>query len=81
MWEMSKIPTLVRTAVCSSMMEEYWTGMFQPAKGTRRAPRAWWAPSSGERFKSDITQATLKVARGLSIRANPRADVSAISRT
>ena len=46
---------LVRTAVCSSMIEVYWTGMFQPAKGTRRAPSARWAASSGECLISEIT--------------------------
>ena len=68
MWEISKMPALVRTAVCSSMIDEYWTGMFQPAKGTRRAPSARWALSSGECFKSDITAATVGGGGGLSIR-------------
>jgi sulfate permease, SulP family len=57
MWEMSKIPALVRTAVCSSMIEEYCTGMFHPAKGTRRAPSARWAPSKRRAFQIGLVSA------------------------
>src|SRR3990170_7509064 len=39
MWETSTRPAAVRTALCSSMMPVYWTGISQPAKGTMRAPR------------------------------------------
>src|SRR5450432_4144992 len=38
MCETSKRPAAVRTARCSSTMPLYWTGISQPAKGTRRPP-------------------------------------------
>ena len=38
MWLTSKRPAAVRTAVCSSVMVVYWTGMSQPPKSTMRAP-------------------------------------------
>ena len=38
MWEMSKMPQVSRTALCSSRMPVYCTGIFQPAKGTILAP-------------------------------------------
>jgi hypothetical protein len=43
MWLTSNSPARVRTAVCSSMMPGYCTGMSQPAKSTMRAPSARWA--------------------------------------
>ena len=42
MWDTSKMPTLDRTAFTSAMTPWYWTGISQPAKGTRRAPAATW---------------------------------------
>lgn len=72
MWEMSNTPTLVRTAVCSSMIEVYWTGIFHPAKGTRRAPNARWALSSGECLISDIADGLCKPAQALSTRVKCR---------
>ena len=47
MWLTSKRPTALRTALCSSMMPEYWTGMSQPPKSTILAPRARWTEFSG----------------------------------
>src|SRR5262245_920733 len=38
MWLMSNKPAAVRTAVCSSMIDVYCTGIPQPAKSTMRAP-------------------------------------------
>ena len=38
MWLTSNRPTALRTAWCSSMMPEYWTGMSQPPKSTILAP-------------------------------------------
>jgi hypothetical protein len=61
MCEISKIPQAVRTAVCSSMIEEYCTGMFQPAKETSLAPRATWALSRGELLISEVTGASMEV--------------------
>ena len=40
MWEISNIPEAERTARCSSIMPEYWTGMNQPPNSTMRAPQA-----------------------------------------
>ena len=43
MWETSKIPTPVRTALCSARMPlGYCTGISHPAKGTSLAPRDLW---------------------------------------
>ena len=47
MWLTSKSPTALRTALCSSMMPEYWTGMSQPPKSTILAPSARWTEFSG----------------------------------
>ena len=38
MWETSKRPAAVRTALCSAMRPEYSTGMSHPPKGTIFAP-------------------------------------------
>src|SRR5687767_924150 len=38
MWETSKSPAAVRTAMCSLMRPAYSTGMSQPPKGTILAP-------------------------------------------
>src|SRR5688572_2216293 len=40
MWLTSNSPARVRTAMCSSVMPEYSTGMSQPANSTIRAPIA-----------------------------------------
>ena len=40
MWLTSNSPARVRTAMCSSTMPEYSTGMSQPPNSTIRAPRA-----------------------------------------
>ena len=37
MWLTSNSPARVRTAMCSSVMPEYSTGMSQPPNGTMRA--------------------------------------------
>ncbi len=47
MWLTSNRPTALRTAWCSSMTPEYWTGMSQPPKSTILAPRARWTALSG----------------------------------
>src|SRR5277367_4716631 len=38
MWEISKTPAASRTALCSSEMLVYCTGICQPPKSTMRAP-------------------------------------------
>src|SRR5262245_12952293 len=40
MWLTSNRPARVRTAMCSSVLPEYSTGISQPAYGTMRAPDA-----------------------------------------
>src|SRR5436190_18916683 len=47
MWLTSKRPAKVRTAWCSSIMPEYWTGISQPPKSTILAPRPRWTEFSG----------------------------------
>ena len=47
MWLTSNTPTAERTALCSSMMPEYWTGMSQPPKSTIFAPSARWTEFKG----------------------------------
>ena len=47
MWLTSNSPTAVRTALCSSMMPEYWTGISQPPKSTILAFNARWTEFSG----------------------------------
>lgn len=47
MWEISKIPQDWRTALCSSIIPVYWTGIFQPAKGTILAPNSTCLGSKG----------------------------------
>ena len=44
------MPAPSRTATCSSRMPAYWTGISQPANGTRRAPAATWRSYSGVRL-------------------------------
>src|SRR5918995_3327420 len=61
MWETSKTPQSLRTARCSGMTPSYWTGISQPAKGTRRAPAAACRPWSGVR-RSVCTALTLTTA-------------------
>src|SRR5687767_10081549 len=47
MWETSKSPAAVRTAMCSLMRPAYSTGMSQPPKGTILAPLSRCAEFSG----------------------------------
>src|SRR5450756_643434 len=47
MWLTSKTPTAWRTALCSSMIPEYWTGMSHPPKSTILAPSARWTEFRG----------------------------------
>src|SRR5450759_5525841 len=47
MWLTSKTPTALRTALCSSMIPEYWTGMSHPPKSTILAPSARWMEFRG----------------------------------
>src|SRR3954470_4206664 len=68
MWLTSKIPTRSRTALCSSRMPAYCTGISQPANGTSRAPAATWRSWRGVRFSvsvpEDIGVLTLAVGSG-----------------
>src|SRR4051794_9099544 len=64
MCETSKTPQPERTARCSCLTPSYWTGISQPAKGTRRAPAATWRSCSGVRLRAvpdaaDIGQVTV----------------------
>src|SRR4051812_41232654 len=47
MWLTSNTPTALRTALCSSMMPEYCTGISQPPKSTILAPNARWTEFKG----------------------------------
>src|ERR1035437_5959214 len=47
MWLTSKTPAAWRTALCSSMIPEYWTGMSHPPKSTILAPSARWTEFKG----------------------------------
>src|SRR4051812_24827201 len=47
MWLTSNRPAALRTALCSSITPEYWTGISHPPKSTIRAPRALWTEFSG----------------------------------
>ncbi len=42
MWDTSKRPAAVRTAMCSAMRPEYSTGISHPPKGTIFAPLSRW---------------------------------------
>src|SRR5436305_3693014 len=42
MWLTSKMPTPVRTAMCSAISPEYSTGMSHPPKSTILAPSLRW---------------------------------------
>ena len=42
MWDTSKSPAAVRTAMCSAMTPEYSTGISHPPKGTIFAPLSRW---------------------------------------
>ena len=50
MCETSKMPAASRTALCSSRMPEYWTGIAQPPKSITFAPRALCRPYRGVCF-------------------------------
>src|SRR5713226_7489928 len=49
MWERSKRPAAVRTAWCSSRMDEYCNGIAQPPKFVICAPSRWCSSRSGVR--------------------------------
>ena len=53
MWEMSKMPQASRTALCSSRMPVYCTGMFQPEKGTILAPSSMCLAARGVDLTSE----------------------------
>src|SRR4051794_12912780 len=57
MWETSKTPARSRTAVCSSRIPAYCTGISQPANGTSRAPAATWRSWSGVRWSASAPAA------------------------
>ena len=42
MWERSKMPASVRTALCSSSSLPYLRGISQPPKSVKRAPSSSW---------------------------------------
>src|SRR5580765_6337363 len=50
MWLTSNKPARVRTAMCSSTIPEYSTGISQPPNSTIRAPSARWRALSGVFF-------------------------------
>src|SRR5829696_7137609 len=50
MWLTSTLPARSRTAMCSSRMPAYCTGISQPANGTSFAPAATWRSCSGVRL-------------------------------
>src|ERR1035441_4673502 len=52
MWLTSKTPTAWRTALCSSMIPEYWTGMSHPPKSTILAPSTRWTEFKGVRRRA-----------------------------
>ncbi len=65
MWETSKSPAALRTARCSSMTPEYWTGMRHPANSTSLAPARTWASWRGVCLSSsDIASAVQPSTRG-----------------
>ena len=53
--ETSNSPTPPRVARCSVTIDEYWTGISQPAKSTRRAPFAACQSCSGVLRRSAVT--------------------------
>ena len=57
MWLTSKIPARSRTAMCSSRMPPYCTGISQPANGTSLAPAATWRSCSGVRLSVSVPAA------------------------
>src|SRR5579872_3729678 len=61
-WLTSNTPTAARTALCSSMIPEYWTGMSHPPKSTILAPRDRWTEFKGV--------ARSAAASGMKIQAN-----------
>src|SRR5579872_1754757 len=59
MWLTSNAPAACRTASCSSLMDEYCSGISQPLKGTSRAPAPACAAWSGVRLSSTGSVPTL----------------------
>src|SRR5512139_1491536 len=57
MWETSKRPAAVRTALCSAMTPEYSTGMSHPPKSTILAPLSRWTALRGVLRSSAIGRA------------------------
>src|SRR3972149_724961 len=49
-WQMSKSDARVRVVLCSSMTEEYCTGIYHPAKSTISAPSFRWMSFNGVFF-------------------------------
>ena len=54
MWLTSNTPARSRTAMCSSRIPPYWTGISQPANGTSFAPAATWRSCSGVRLSVSV---------------------------
>src|SRR5262245_36184280 len=77
MCDTSKTPELLRTARCSAATPSYWTGISQPAKGTRRAPSATCRGWSGVRLSvptesTDRDSTPPAAGRGAGRRGGPR---------
>ena len=64
MWQTSKSPAVVRTAMCSAVMPEYSTGMSQPPNGTMRAPRATCEAWSGVFFSEAVADSVMGYQEG-----------------
>src|SRR5437868_12468090 len=66
MWDTSKSPARVRTAMCSSAMPVYSTGMSQPPNSTIRAPCARCRAWSGVFFSAPVAGCVMWAGRNLS---------------
>src|SRR5204863_10089613 len=62
MWAMSNSPHALRTALCSATIEEYCTGMSQPAKSTIRPP---WATCQSWQGVFNMVQGSRFKVQGL----------------
>ena len=60
MWLTSNRPARVRTAMCSSAMPEYSTGMSQPLKGTILAPELRWRLLSGVFLRGAVVVCSMR---------------------
>src|SRR5436190_734836 len=73
MCEMSNTPACSRTALCSSTIPAYCTGISHPAKGTMRALRATCFSCRGLRFRDSASDTARQSAgRGRLVNLTPR---------